>query len=251
MRYFSEMENSRNWSKYTYWTQLKNLRAYFNWCVKSKIREENPFLQIPKFKQPHQLPKALSETELTTLLDSLYKIPYKFCFTKLRDIAIVHMLLFAGLRKSELLNLTIDDVDLESGFIRVEHGKGDKRREIPIHESRLKPVLMDYIKYRNKLNKTSKWFFNGTFANRGKNENKLTIAVIDRLFKNLSLRTSRKVTAHRLRHSFATLFLDKVDNIYTLKELMGHTDISTTCIYLSVVRRKKVESINKLTLGVI
>lgn len=248
MKYFKDMQSERSWSEYTKWTQMKNLRAYFNWCVKKEIMRSNPILEIPRIKQPQQPPKALYENELVILLDELFKMPYKFHFTKLRDIALVSMFLYAGLRNTELRSLTVSDVDLKNGFIRVQHGKGDKYREVPIQESALKPALEVYLQYRNHLNKTSKWFFNGTFTNRGYHDNQLTAAAIGRVFKKLKIKTGIKVGAHRLRHSFATLHLDKNGDIYTLKELMGHTDISTTCIYLSVVRRKKVESINKMVL---
>lgn len=157
--------------------------------------------------------------------------------------------LFTGIRKGELVNLRESDVDLVNGFIQVENGKGGKRREVPIEQHTLKPVLEEYKEHKVRTNKTSEWFFNGTFTNRGENDNKLTVTTVDRLFRLLSTVLNKRIYAHKLRHSFATLLLDKTGDIYTLKELMGHSDIKTTCVYLSTTRRKKVEAISMLQLS--
>lgn len=238
----------RKWNKYTHWTQYKNLKAFFNWCVKKTFMTVNPILQLPKPKIPQQLPKSLNEKEILILLKVVSNMPVRYHFYKLRNKAVICTFLFTGLRRTELINLKTTDVDLINGFIVVEHGKGDKRREIPIEQSTLKPILEEYNEYRAKLLKTSQWFFNGTFIGRGQNDNKMAISTLDRLFHYLSKLCGKRIYAHKLRHSFATLFLEKTGDIYVLKELLGHSDIKTTCIYLSTTRIKKIEAINKLTL---
>ena len=239
----------RKWNKYTHWTMYKNLHVYFNWCVKKSLLTKNPLDSIEKPKMPRQPPKSLNEKEVKILLQTVANLPYKFHFTKFRNKALICCLIFTGLRKSEIVNLRYTDVDLINGFITVEHGKGDKRREIPIEEKTLKPILIEYDEYRSRLCKTSEWFFNGTFGGRGINDNKLAISTIDRLFRHISKLCNKHITCHKLRHTFATLLLEQTGDIYTLKELMGHSNISTTCIYLSSTRKKKIEVINKLSIN--
>jgi site-specific recombinase XerD len=236
------------WNKYTQWTQYKNLNGFFNWCMRKTFIQINPLLNLPKPRMPQQLPKSLNEKELLVLLRIVSNMPVTYHFYKLRNKAVISTFLFTGLRRSELINLKTSDVDLINGFIVVEHGKGDKRREIPIEQSTLKPILEEYINYRTKLLKTSEWFFNGTFRGRGQNDNKMAISTLDRLFHYLSKLCGKRIYAHKLRHSFATLFLDKTGDLFILKELLGHSSIKTTCIYLSTTRQKKTEAINKMSL---
>lgn len=238
----------RRWNKYTQWTVYKNLCAYLNWCVKRNFITTNPIKEIPKPKMPQQLPSSLNEKEVRILLQTVANLPSMYPFYTLRNKAVVSMFLFTGVRKNELINLKEKDVDLINGFIQVECGKGGKRREIPIEQKTLKPVLMEYHEYRERICKKSEWFFNGTFAGRGFNDNKLAIGTVDRLFWRLSAILHKRIYAHKLRHSFATLLLEKTGDIYVLKELLGHADIKTTCVYLSTTRTKKVEAISKMVL---
>ena len=247
-KFFLEGIKIRKWNKYTHWTHYKNLNAFLNWCVKKEKIASNPLQKIPKPKLPVQSPKSLNEDEIKQVLRTVASIPSKYYFPTLRNKAVIAMIVFTGIRKSELINLRESDVNLLDGFITIESGKGNKRREIPIEELTLKPILLDYWEYRNKLNKYSQWFFNGTFSNRGIKDNKLSVSALDAIFKKLSNLCKKRIHAHKLRHSFATLFLDKTDDIYTLQQLMGHSSISTTCIYLSSSRKKKIEAISKLKL---
>ena len=129
-------------------------------------------------------------------------------------------------------------------------GKGGKNREIPIEQQSLKPLLVEYLEYRNRLGRLSEWFFNGTFSGRGENDNKLAISTVNRIFYRLSKIIHKRVSAHKLRHSFATLLLERTGDIYTLQQLMGHSSINTTTIYLTATRKKKVNVINQMNLSV-
>lgn len=246
--YFLYGIKDRKWNKYTQWTMYRNLNAFFNWTVRQTYLPINPLIGIPKPKMPQQLPKSLNEKEVRLLLYTVAHLPSPYPFYRIRNKAVIATFLFTGIRKSELVNLRESDVDLVNGFMQIENAKGGKRREIPIEQHTLKPVLEEYREHKVRTNKTSEWFFNGTFTNRGENDNKLTVTTIDRLFRHLSKVLNKRIYAHKLRHSFATLLLDKTGDIYTLKELMGHSDIKTTCVYLSTTRRKKVEAISMMQL---
>lgn len=235
----------RKWNKITTWTMHLKLNAYFNWLIKKEFLMANPLDNIPKPKIVKQPPKALNEAEIQVVLRAVAGIKHKYRFIGIRDKAVVATFLLSGLRKSELLDLKYHDVNLNDGFITIEHGKGDKRREVPIERSILLPILEDYVSYRDSLGRAKTWFFTGTWSGE-REANRLSSSNLERLFKKLSIICGRRIHPHKLRHSFATLLLDRTGDVYTLKELMGHSDIATTCIYLSSTRRKKVEAISQL-----
>lgn len=235
------------WGKYTLWTMYKNLNVFFKWCVEYKYLAVNPLELIKRPKMPEPSPKPLTEQEIITLLEAVKNINYGYKFTCLRNIAIILTFIYTGIRRTELLNLLMDDIDLKNNFLRIRHGKGDKYREIPIEQHILLPALLAYLKDRERLKKSSKWFFIGTFSGRGTHDCQLSVSALDRLFWKLSALTQARIHAHRLRSTFATLLLDNSGDIYTIKELMGHEDISTTCIYLKSTRKKKIQVINTLS----
>jgi site-specific recombinase XerD len=246
-KYFENGILERKWNNYTLWSKYKNLNPFFKWCVKKNFINQNPLLEMEKPKMPEQAPKPLNENEVKELLNVVSNLHYEYKFTKLRNIALIMTFLYSGIRRNELLNLKVENVDLVNGFIEVEHGKGNKRREIPIEQHILKPVLISYMDYRKKLNKSSQWFFNGTFSGHGLHDNQLSVSALDNLFWKVSEIMKIRVTAHRLRHTFATTVLDNTGDLFTLKELMGHNDISTTCVYLKSTRKKKIQVINALS----
>lgn len=247
-RYFVYGIKVRKWSQINHWSKYTKLHAFFEWMVKKQLIGINPLAEIKKPRQPQLPPKSLSEEEAIKLLKAVSSLKTEHYFTTLRNKAVIATFLLTGLRKAELINLRVEDVDLENGFLIVQKGKGGKRREIPLEQTILSPILREYLDYRIRLGKDSEWFFNGTFSGRGNNDNKLAVSTINGLFYKLSKLINKRVSAHRLRHTFATILLDKTGDVYTLQQLMGHSNIATTCIYLSSTRRKKVEAIGQMRL---
>lgn len=250
-QFFIDKMKLGKWSKYTHWTFYRSLNAYCNYLIKRGFIKDNPMIGIPKPRVQLGPPKSFNEAEVMKILRTVANMPTGYGFTRIRNKAFISLLVYTGLRKSEAVNLGINDVDLVNGFLVVEHGKGDKRREIPLEKETLVPVLQEYLDHRNRLYKSSPWFFTGTFSGRGHNQEKMAVTTVDRLFWKLNslCNLSKRLSPHKLRHSFAVLFLEKTNgDIYTLKELLGHANISTTCVYLTATRQKKVEAINKFKL---
>src|SRR5690606_11033984 len=127
------------------------LSAYFNWALKKGIIQFNPLAEIPKPKLPPRFPKALPEADLLEVLRAVTKLPAKYTFTAIRNKALICTFIFSGLRKTELLNLQLTDIDMSNGFIFVKQGKGLKDREVPIETTILKPILIEYIQHRERL----------------------------------------------------------------------------------------------------
>lgn len=145
------------------------------------------------------------------------------------------------MRLNELLHLRIIDVNLESQEIYIDKGKGGKNRTVPIHPQ-LSSVLRGFIKERNRRGKESKWFFTGIHSDK-----RLYEKNIAEICKKLSLKSGIKFTPHMLRHTFARLVCDANMNLFKLKEILGHSNVSTTQIYLSVSKEGIKKSLGCIT----
>lgn len=217
----------RHWKSNTYVVFYKTLRIFFKWCIKQGAIALNPIdgIEVPKIEKT--LPSKLTKQDALTLLETVYNYPYDYQYLRVRNHAIFSTFIFAGLRKNELLNLKLTDVDIENLTIFVHQGKGAKDRIIPMSFT-LAQSLKRYLEYRKKLNKTCPEFFTSLNRNQG-----FTDSGIKWLVSNLNKSPLVNFTIHKLRHTFATLMLEGGCDIYSLSKMMGHSDIKTTTIYLS------------------
>jgi site-specific recombinase XerD len=135
--------------------------------------------------------------------------------------------LLAGLRKKELINLKLTDVDIENMTIFVRQGKGARDRIIPMCYT-LTDSLKKYLIERERLHKTAPEFF--CSLNRNMGIKSIGLRRMVELFREES---NIKFSLHKLRHTFATLMLEGGADIFSLSKMMGHSDIKTTTIYLA------------------
>lgn len=216
----------RKWSSNTFHVFYKSLLVFFRWCIKEGMMTHNPILEIEKPKLENRLPSKLTKAEAFRLLEIVYNYPYTHEFIRQRNYLIFSFFIFAGLRLHELLSLRYTDVDLTTMSLFINQGKGNKDRVVPIN-----PVLSErisrYKEYRNLLNKTCPEFFASYPKNSG-----LTKAGLLHLLDKIRFAFGKKFSIHKLRHTFATLMLEGGCDIYSLSQMMGHSDIKTTTIYL-------------------
>ena len=217
----------RKWQTTTYITFHISLFVFFRWCVTEKYLTKNLVEDIPTPKLEKKLPAKLTKQEALRLLEIVYNYPYVNKFLRYRNHAILAMFVFAGLRKSELLNLKFTDVDVENLSIFIHQGKGNKDRIIPMNYT-LAGTLKKYIEERTNLNKTCPEFFVSSTRNIGVSD--IGLKRLVQLLRNAS---GISFTIHKLRHTFATLMLEGGCDIFSLSKMMGHSDIKTTTIYLS------------------
>jgi site-specific recombinase XerD len=173
------------------------------------------------------LPTRLTRQDAMKLLEVVYNYPYEYAYLRYRNHAIFSTFLFAGLRKSELLQLKLTDVDIPNLSIFVNQGKGNKDRILPMTYT-LAESLKRYLIERKKLGRTCPEFFVSLNLNSGYTKNGLK-----RLVVKIRKASAINFTIHKLRHTFATLMLEGGCDIYSLSKMMGHSDIKTTTIYLS------------------
>lgn len=217
----------RNWRPRTFIVYYHSLTVFFKWCVANGYLAANPIIGIELPKVEKRLPTKLNKQDALKLLEVIYNYPYDCPFLRYRNHAMFSMFVFAGLRKSELLKLKFTDVDVTNLTIFVNQGKGSKDRIVPMSFT-LAQTLKRYLEERKRLGKTCPEFFASVNQNRGFTNDGLKHLVVA-----LRKATGLKFSIHKLRHTFATLMLEGGCDIYSLSRMMGHSDISTTTIYLS------------------
>ena len=218
--------SKRKWKTTTYLVFYNSLKVFFEWCVKEGYMEINPMIGIEIPKIDNALPKKLTKQDALILLEAVQNYPYHNQFLKQRNYAIFSTFLFAGLRRQELLNLKLSDVDVTNLSILVRKGKGNKDRYIPISH-KLSLSLRNYLECRNKLHRINIYFFVSSNRDAG-----LEIQGLKKIAEQIRQASGIWFTIHKLRHTFATLMLEGGCDIYSLSRMMGHSDIKTTTIYL-------------------
>ena len=184
-------------------------------------------IELPKIRKT--LPQTLSVEEVDQLLDIDLVTPFDY-----RNKAMLELLYGTGLRISELISLTLNDIDISNCTLRCM-GKGSKERIIPINEYIIE-YLEKYLFNRSKLEKKDKYreiFLN----NHGKPITRQGFfKILKKLLAEKGLNTN--VSPHTLRHSFATHLLENGADLRMIQEMLGHSDISTTRIYTHISNQK-------------
>jgi len=205
--------------------KLSALKTYYKYLLKEKIAFENPLLKIIPPKTGKNLPEFVSKEKMDELFD---EIEFGESFIGVRDRLMLEMFYYTGMRLSELVNLTDNDVDIPNQKIKVI-GKRNKERIIPFIKS-FGNSLLNYKTLRNneiEFDEQSNYFF---VTEKGKKVYKrLVYRVVNSYLGRVS--TLHKKSPHVLRHTFATLMLNNGANLNAIKELLGHSNLSATQIY--------------------
>lgn len=187
---------------------------------------------LPSIKQPKKLPIVLSQQQVTTLIKTPVLLKHRL---------VIALLYGCGLRRSELLNLKINDINLDRKMLHVRQGKGKKDRYLPLGNLLVRGIRT-YISAVNPY----MWLLNGTYKSGQHQQFSATGTqwLIRQACKKAGI--TQKVTSHTLRHTYATHLLEMGMDIVTLKDLLGHVDIHTTMIYLHVARTDRSNTFSPL-----
>lgn len=211
---------------------ISAIRRLFQFLHREKIRADDPSALLISPKLPKRLPKDLSEEQVDSLLSS----PNVEDPIELRDKAMLELLYATGLRVTELVSLTMENVSLRQGVVRV-FGKGGKERLVPMGENAIdwieqfmqhsRPLLLgDHTSDVLFPSRRSKLMTRQTFWHRIKHY--AVIAGID----------VEQLSPHVLRHAFATHLLNHGADLRVVQMLLGHSDLSTTQIYTHVATER-------------
>lgn len=205
----------KKYSKGSQYLSIKAVRSLFKFLGVDAPRNLTPPARSRK------VPVYLNDEETRMILS--------YPFKNTRDEAIVNVLVYTGIRVSELCSLNVGDVDLETGTIRVISGKGDKDRITLMSES-CASVLRRYMDERQRARTQSKSLFLTYRFNR------MDPTAVQRMISSVAKGAgiNKRVTPHVLRHTFATAILRNGGDIRFIQKLLGHSSIATTEIYTHI-----------------
>jgi len=210
---------------------LVTLRGFYKFMVQEKEIHHDSVKLIDLPKMSMKLPDVLSVEEIRSLLNA----PDSAKPAGIRDAAMLELLYAAGLRVTELVNLKIQDVNLDGGFVRV-FGKGGKERIVPIGVYAKEKIIFYIKNTRGALikNFSSPYLFT---ARAGKPMTRQGFWKLLRRYAGIT-GLNKKVTPHSLRHSFASHLLEGGADLRAVQVMLGHVDIATTQIYTHVARER-------------
>jgi integrase/recombinase XerD len=190
----------------------------------------NRFYEVERPIKKETLPKVISKESVLAMIDTSHNIKHK---------CIISLLYSAGLRRSELIDLKIEDIDSQRMTIMVKQGKGKKDRLTLLSQRLLLDLRQYFLEYRPKT-----YLFES--PNGGQYSGTSVGKIIDYAAKSAKIK--QKVTPHMLRHSFATHLLETGTDLRYIQALLGHSSSTTTEIYTHVATNNLSKIKNPLDL---
>ncbi|AYC29342.1 site-specific tyrosine recombinase XerD [Paenisporosarcina cavernae] len=231
LHYLAQLKSEGKTAK-TMARHISSIRSFHQFLVRERIMDSDPSMHVEMPKMEKTLPKILSLDEI----DMLLTMPNREKAIGKRDLAILELLYGTGMRISECIELSMEDIHLSMGFVRV-FGKGGKERIIPLGNKAI-AACEDYLLHARgefQLNATkSNHFFLNHLGNS------LTRQGIGKILKEYAKKAGIKtdITPHIFRHSFATHLIENGADLRAVQEMLGHADISTTQIYTHVSKTR-------------
>ncbi len=226
LREYLSYLNKVNYKNKTISRMISTLRSLFNYLESEKIVDINPTILISNPKKEIRLPEFLSINEIEKLVN--IKIEDKF---DLRNVLIIELLYSTGIRVSEAINIKTNDIDEYDKRIKVL-GKGNKERYV-LYGSKFEELYNEYkSKFSNEIN--------NNYLLLSNNKKKLTESMIRKILNKVALKAglNKHIYPHMLRHTCATHMLNGGAELLSVKELLGHKNISTTGIYTHVTNER-------------
>ena len=215
-------------------TSLNAVKIFLKYAFDNNYMVDPIFKNIRPYKQTKKTIIVLSNEEINTLLSS----QNEFTIIGLRNLLAISLMLDAGLRVSEVVNLNVDDINKNLGVIKV-FGKGNKERLVPLTDS----IIKYYDKY---IFLTSS--FNGALFRDFTTGERLTSSGISQILRRIKKQIGfKKLHPHYLRHTFATLFLVNGGDPVHLQIILGHTTLYMTEQYLHLANQMTLQKQKKFS----
>ena len=215
--------------------KMSSLKTYYKFLLKTEQIRENPMSKHRSLKTSKKIQVPFSEKEIARVIE---KLSEESGFEGLRNKLIVELFYATGMRRAELINLKIKDIDLPSSKIKVL-GKRNKERILPMLPF-IKTSIQQYLDERSRLKNIT----DASFLLLSKKGVKLYETFVYRIINSYFSEASEKVkkSPHILRHSFATHLLNEGADLNAVKELLGHASLASTQVYThnSIAQLKQV-----------
>lgn len=224
--YWKNSAYGRPYTPHTLVTKICALRSYFRYLLAENLILTNPALYL-KLPKPDRIPRnVLSLSEAEALLSQ----PGRKTFQDIRDKAILELFYSTGIRRQELIDLNVMDVDLKQEVLFIRKGKGGNDRVVPLGKWASR-YLKKYLEKRKKVSPDEKALF---LCERGLR--RVSYSLVGQIVKVYAERAyiGKKISCHTLRHTCAVHFLEGGADLRSVQELLGHRNIGTTQIYLKV-----------------
>ena len=222
---------SKTMNSITIESYYRKLKTLFNFLIKDKYLDDNPLSRVIKPKMAQRQIRTFTPEEVSKMLHGIDTSD----FIGFRNYTILSLLLSTGLRRREYIGLTLLDVDFNTGLIHII-GKGDKERFVPIGNT-LARIFKKYLKRRDEYMSEVLRGHSSAVLFISKDGNQLTISGSDSIFQELKSKLGmrgKKYSAHTWRHTFAKTFLLNGGDVFTLQKILGHSDITTTKVYINL-----------------
>ena len=236
----------KNYKQKTVKRKIASIKAYYNYLEETEIITENPFRKIKvRFKENVTLPKIIPREEIEQLLNYMYKCLNESTVSSrkymCRDITIIEVFFATGARVYEISNIRKDSINLNTGLIRLM-GKGGKERYVQISSTSVLSLLKKYYAENESVIRQSGYFF---VNNRG---NRYTEQSIRLMLKKYTEQAGieRNITPHMFRHSFATYLIEEGVDVSCVQQILGHSSIKTTQIYIHIAAKKQAEILKEM-----
>ena len=208
--------------------KIASIKGFFRYLSANKEIKSNPSLSLSAPKIPKRLPKVISYEEIEKLLKNRLTTKEK---------AVFELLYATGLRVSELVNLTVKNVDFKSNLIKTT-GKGSKDRIVK-KEKKAKEALNHYMKERGLLLKTKLGSeAESDFVFLNEKSEKISRQWVYNFIKKQGETINKTISPHTIRHSFATHLLENGADLRAVQELLGHRSVVTTQLYTHISKKR-------------
>lgn len=208
--------------------KIASIKGFFRYLSANKEIKSNPSLSLSSPKIPKRLPKVISYEEIEKLLKNRLTTKEK---------AVFELLYATGLRVSELVNLTVKNVDFKSNLIKTT-GKGSKDRIVPMGK-KAKEALNHYMKERGLLLKTKLGSeAESVFVFLNEKSEKISRQWVYNFIKKQGETINKTISPHTIRHSFATHLLENGADLRAVQELLGHRSVVTTQLYTHISKKR-------------
>ena len=215
-------------SGFTVQGYVRTLKAFFSWATREGYLESNPMTRIPVPKAATKLINTFTSEQIVKLSSICQQEHVNGC----RNLSMLLLMLDCGLRVSELVNINLEDIDLEEGYIKVMAGKGNKERLVPIG-SFVQKILWKYLNHSRPqpvTDRLTRLFLSGDGL-------PLTKSGVQQMLRRCGKRagiSGVRCSPHTLRHSFAKAYLINGGDIFSLQRILGHSSLASVRTYLNL-----------------